>query len=461
MSKGTVRPPSFIGKTYAIIADQATDHLVSWDHEGETFSVRNPERLAQDVFPSVFSHASYPSFTRALNAYGFRQVARNKWKHPDFRRGGLALLDSIQRRRKPGKRPPAAGAGADVGAGAAGVAEPPVQLELLGFSAAGCMALIESQRRTLSELQTDIASLRGELRSARSEELRLQSTVTGVLSVLVNEYGRPAIESALGCVRKPRRRPLSARARAHPRPLRLLLPPAPLRPRARSGPLESFMAYASAQGMGRAAHEWLGQRDRQQPRITYEAGGEEGEEGAEGRAGGGEGEGGALAKYVRACGEEAGAGGRLRLWLLLHLPPKASVLVAAAVRDVANEVEVRATSRIADAFVLPAKQGGMCGVQAAGVNFAILASLSRTVDVNRVRQSARTGARRTCARPCRPPPHARLPRPPASLLGRLGATTSGRCTRRTESRPRAQRSSQRCAACSARTASRSTRATSR
>lgn len=200
MSKGTQRPPSFIGKTYAIISDPATDHLVAWDHDGETFCVRNPERLAQDVFPSVFSHASYPSFTRALNAYGFRQVARNKWKHPDFRRGGVSLLDSIQRRRKPSKRP-AGGPTAGGGAGASGEAQAPVQLELLGFNAAGCMALIESQRRTLTELQADIASLKGELRSARSEEIQLQSTVTGVLSVLVNEYGRAAIENALGCAR--------------------------------------------------------------------------------------------------------------------------------------------------------------------------------------------------------------------------------------------------------------------
>lgn len=206
MSKGTQRPPTFIGKTYAVVSDPATDHLICWDHDGETFVVRNPERLAQDVFPSIFAHASYPSFTRALNAYGFRQVSRNNWKHADFRRGGVSTLDSIQRRRKPGRKPQPGAEDGSVADGSGGDAEPHVQLELLGFNAAGCMALIESQRRSLSELQTDIAQLKAELRSARSEELQLQSTVTGVLSVLVNEYGRQAIESALGCARLARRR---------------------------------------------------------------------------------------------------------------------------------------------------------------------------------------------------------------------------------------------------------------
>ncbi|KAJ1620690.1 HSF-type DNA-binding-domain-containing protein [Pavlovales sp. CCMP2436] len=136
---------SFIGKSYAMISDPASDHLLSWDHDGETFSVRNPERLALEVFPAVFSHASYPSFTRALNAYGFRQVARNKWRHSDFRRGSTAGLDSIQRRRPPSKRAGAAGGGAGgsgqgqrPGEGPEGVA-PAIQIELLGFNAAGCM----------------------------------------------------------------------------------------------------------------------------------------------------------------------------------------------------------------------------------------------------------------------------------------------------------------------------------
>ncbi|KAG8462763.1 hypothetical protein KFE25_004739 [Diacronema lutheri] len=260
MSKGTQRPPTFIGKTYAVVSDPATDHLICWDHDGETFVVRNPERLAQDVFPSIFAHASYPSFTRALNAYGFRQVSRNNWKHADFRRGGVSTLDSIQRRRKPGRKPQPGAEDGSVADGSGGDAEPHVQLELLGFNAAGCMALIESQRRSLSELQTDIAQLKAELRSARSEELQLQSTVTGVLSVLVNEYGRQAIESALG------------------------------------GPLDSFMQYATSQGVGRAAREWLQARQRQQPRITYAQRGAADDEdaagGAEGRAAGGGGQGG-------------------------------------------------------------------------------------------------------------------------------------------------------------------------
>jgi hypothetical protein len=184
-ASATLRPPSFIGKAYGLVSDPATDHLVCWDHDGETFTVRNAERLAADVFPAVFAHGSYPSFTRALNAYGFRQVSRNKWRHPDFQRGALAALDSIQRRRPPGKRPAGGhggGAGADGGGegeGAGAGAAARIQVELLGFNAVGCMQLIDSQRRSLSELQADIAELKSELRSARSEEVQLQSTVTG------------------------------------------------------------------------------------------------------------------------------------------------------------------------------------------------------------------------------------------------------------------------------------------
>jgi len=91
-----------------------------------------------------------------------------------------------------------------------------------------------------------------------------------------------------------------------------------------------------------------------------------------------------FAKYVRAFGNEAMAGGRVRLWVLVHLPPRAAVLLAAAVESVAALTEVRATARIADAFVIPGKNGGMASVQTAGVNFAMLARFDEWVDANQV-----------------------------------------------------------------------------
>jgi len=260
---GAARPASFIGKTYELINNIETDNLICWDHSGETFTVFNPERLAADVFPGIFNHASYPSFTRALNAYGFRQVSRNKWKHPEFRRGNTAALANIQRRRPAAKRSGGisqgdSGAASLLGAGSTGSGDG-IQLNIQGMSAEGCTQLIEAQRTMLTEVRKEINQLRDELQVARTEEVQMRTSVAHVLGALVQEYGRNTIEAALGA--------------------------AP----------ESFMHYADAHGIQRAASEWLDSRkESATPRITYSGASVAGADGSAGSGhhGGGGGGGG-------------------------------------------------------------------------------------------------------------------------------------------------------------------------
>ena len=47
---------------------------IGWSSDGASFWVNNPEGLASRVIPNFFDHASYPSFTRSLNAHGFLKL---------------------------------------------------------------------------------------------------------------------------------------------------------------------------------------------------------------------------------------------------------------------------------------------------------------------------------------------------------------------------------------------------
>lgn len=270
---------TFVGKTYDLVSNIETDNLISWDRDGTTFIVHNPERLAAEVFSKFFNHTSYPSFTRALNAYGFRQVTRNRWKHPDFRRGDIAALDNIQRRRPAMRKTSGSkGLGPMTDESPGGFdAQPPVQLELHGFNAQGCTQLIESQRTMLMEVGKEIAELRNELQVARAEDLRMRSAVTQVLGHLVQEYGTQVIEAALGCAHSSNVR-LAASPRGH------LMPP--LLCSAARGPLEAFMQHAETNGMQRAATEWLETHSGTTPRITFNGFEEHAHGGQEGTASG-------------------------------------------------------------------------------------------------------------------------------------------------------------------------------
>eukprot|EP00545_Synedropsis_sp_CCMP1620_P001221 CAMPEP_0119021842 /NCGR_PEP_ID=MMETSP1176-20130426/26816_1 /TAXON_ID=265551 /ORGANISM="Synedropsis recta cf, Strain CCMP1620" /LENGTH=292 /DNA_ID=CAMNT_0006976541 /DNA_START=31 /DNA_END=909 /DNA_ORIENTATION=+ len=97
-----------------ILADASLTDVVSWLPHGRSFVIIRPDVFSERVLPLYFpstdsrSSTKYPSFTRKLNRWGFRQATRGPdtgaFHHPLFRRAQSELcLDMVcQKSRKRG-----------------------------------------------------------------------------------------------------------------------------------------------------------------------------------------------------------------------------------------------------------------------------------------------------------------------------------------------------------------------
>ncbi|GAA5942133.1 heat shock factor family protein [Sporobolomyces koalae] len=118
-NKTTARSvPAFLNKLFTMVSDPATDDLIRWSDDGDSFFVPSADRFGKELLPRFFKHSNFGSFVRQLNMYGFHKVPQLsqgvlksdggeaaemlEFSNPNFTRAQPDLLFFIRRHKAKG-----------------------------------------------------------------------------------------------------------------------------------------------------------------------------------------------------------------------------------------------------------------------------------------------------------------------------------------------------------------------
>ncbi|WVZ69989.1 hypothetical protein U9M48_018698 [Paspalum notatum var. saurae] len=204
MAEGPPQPPPFVAKTYEMVADAATDAVVSWapGGAGNSFVVWDPQALAVGLLPRFFKHANFASFVRQLNIYGFRKVNPDRWEfaNESFLAGQKHLLTNIKRRRASTSKPQVEAQPRNRGASSACFGQPsrdPGEVETLKRDRAALRAEVITLKQQQSICRSQLDALEERVLSNERMQQRALGFFAKVLSnpafvhkVLLSSYAK-------------------------------------------------------------------------------------------------------------------------------------------------------------------------------------------------------------------------------------------------------------------------------
>jgi hypothetical protein len=92
----------FLIKIYEILMRNEYSGIITWTNSGASFMILDTAQLEKKILPRLFTHCSFSSFQRQLNAYGFKKALHNSkvftYKNENFIRGKVMMLAKIERK---------------------------------------------------------------------------------------------------------------------------------------------------------------------------------------------------------------------------------------------------------------------------------------------------------------------------------------------------------------------------
>ncbi|KAG0372216.1 stress-responsive transcription factor hsf1 [Mortierella sp. AD032] len=104
---------NFLSKLYNMVGNPASNDLIHWSDDGDSFIVTDQVRFAKEVLPKFFKHNLFTSFVRQLNMYDFHKVPHLQqgvlmpdsdsehceFNNPHFQRDQPDLLHLVERKK--------------------------------------------------------------------------------------------------------------------------------------------------------------------------------------------------------------------------------------------------------------------------------------------------------------------------------------------------------------------------